>query len=488
MESEPTQSPHLLRQIGLGSGIAVVVGSTIGSGIFKSPSGIAEKLPGPIPMLSVWIIGGFLVLCGALTLAEVGGAYPYSGGLYVYVREAFGRLVAFMFGWAQLVLLRPAGVGAVAVVFGQYTLKLFGINDERPEFITWSSGIAVLGIIVVTLSNVLGVKFGTGIQNLTTVIKTAGLVVLILLALSVGLIHSGGTHFTPAMPSGSFSLPLFGLALVSTLWAYDGWADGSYVGGEMANPRKNLPKSILLGTVLVIAVYLLANLAYLSVFSIQDISRSKGIAADTMNSLVGSWGRIFITATVMISTFGTLNATVLTSPRIFFAMAEDKLFFQPLALVHPKFKTPYVSVIMSGTLGIIYVILATILSGSKAFGALTDAFVIGIVPFYALSVGSIFVFRKREKKRRKDLGIPEDSLIDPVEPGHLETHPHPYVPPVHVPLFPITPLLFIASTIFLLVNSLIDSDSRIPTLITLGLVAIGAPLYFGTIGRINQSP
>ena len=255
----------------------------------------------------------------------------------------------------------------------------------------------------------------------------------------------------------------------------------------MLNPRKNLPKAILFGTLIVIGVYMLANIAYLSVFSVKEIAKSSIIAADTMSQLVGTLGVTFIVATVMISTFGTLNATVLTSPRIFFAMAEDRLFFSALATVHPKFKTPFVSVILSGSLGILYVVAATAMSGSKAFGALTDAFVIGVVPFYALSVGSVFIFRGREKKRVASLETDStsmaDSLVDPVTPGHLETHHHAYSPTVHTPLFPVVPLVFIASTLFLLVNSLLDKDSRNPTIITLAIVAIGTPIYYATIAR-----
>ncbi|MFI5385494.1 MAG: APC family permease [Fimbriimonadales bacterium] len=501
-ETNPAAPQHLVRQIGLGSGIAVVVGSTIGSGIFKSPSGIAGQLPGPLPMLAVWVIGGLFVLCGALTLSEVGGAFPYSGGLYVYVREAYGRQAAFLFGWAQLVLLRPSSIGAVAIVFGQYFVRLFGIQEGQPGYNAWSAVMASGAILTVTIANVLGVKLGTSIQNLTVIAKVAGLLLLIVLALAIGLPHAA-THFTPAIPSGSFTVPMFGLALVSVLWAYDGWADGSYISGEIVNPRKNVPRAILFGTAIIIAVYLLANLAYLSVFSVQEIGKSEIIAADSMSKLVGAWGVTFIVATVMISTFGTLSATVLTSPRIFFALSEDRLFFEPLARVHPRFKTPYVAVALCGALGITYVIAATALSGSKAFGALTDAFVIGIVPFYALSVGSVFVFRRRaliharsavvsQSPQRGSLPVPgalppapgmEDSLIDPVESGHLETHPHAYAPPVHAPLYPLTPLLFVASTIFLLGNSLVDRASRIPTLVTLGILVVGSPIYYGTIAR-----
>lgn len=485
-QSSPAGSgSHLVRQIGLGSGIAVVVGSTIGSGIFKSPSGIAGQLPGPLPMLAVWIVAGIFVLCGALTLGEVGGAFPYSGGLYVFVREAYGRLAAFLFGWAQLVLLRPSSVGALAIVFGQYAMRLGGHQEGQPGFDQGTAVLAVAAIILVTIANVTGVRFGTVIQNFTTIAKTAGLLVLIGLALVIAL-PKGGGHFTPAIPHGSFSVSMFGLALVSVLWAYDGWADGSYVSGEITNPRRNVPRAILFGTLIVIAVYLLANVAYLAVFSVDQIGKSSTIAADAMSSLIGAGGVTFIVATVMISTFGTLNGTILTSPRIFFAMAEDKLFFEPLARVHPKFKTPYVSVILTGILGVIYVLVATAMSGNKAFGTLTDAFVIGIVPFYALSVGSVFVFRGREQKRRAAGGTGArlaDSLVDPVTPGHSETHPHAYSPSVHTPLYPLTPIIFVASTLFLLANSLLDSDSRVPTIITLGILIIGAPIYFATIGR-----
>lgn len=433
-------------------------------------------------MLAVWLIGGLFVLCGALTLAEVGGAFPYSGGLYVFVREAYGRLAAFLFGWAQLVLLRPSSIGAVAIVFGQYLLKLVGKSEGDPGFNTLTAALAIGAIIITSTANIFGVKFGTLIQNLTTVAKTLGLLILIGLAFVLGLPHAGG-HFSPAVPEGSFSISMFGLALVSVLWAYDGWADGSYISGEMANPRKNVPKAILLGTLIVIAVYMLANFAYLSVFTVQEMAKSQTIAADSMAKLVGLGGVTFIVATVMISTFGTLNATVLTSPRIFFAMSEDRLFFTPLASVHPKFKTPHLSIMLTASLGILYVLAATAMSGSKAFGALTDAFVIGIVPFYALSVGSVFVFRGREKRRRNSEATLEDSLVDPIEPGHLESHPHAYSPSVHTPLFPVTPIIFIVSTVCLLANSLIDAESRIPTLITLGILVVGIPVYYGTIGR-----
>ena len=482
--SESSPKSHLVREISLASGIALVVGGTIGSGIFKSPSGIAEQLPGPLPMMAVWIVGGLLVLCGALTSAELASAFPYSGGQYIYIREAFGRLPAFLFGWVQLTLVGPAGVGAVGIVFGQYAMNLVsdGTDSGNPVIAAY---LAIGAIAIVSGANVYGLKAGTAVQNLTTIAKTAGLLVLIVMALAIGLPKTGG-HFQPAAPSGSFSVPMFGLALVSTLWAYDGWVNSTFVGGEFANPRRNIPRAIAIGTLAIIAIYILTNLAYLSVFSVQEIAKSTTIASDTMSRLAGPIGFKFIVATVMISTFGTLSASVLTNPRVFFAMAEDRLFFPSIASVHPRFKTPHVSIVFTSVLGAIYVVIASIMSGSKAFGALTDAFVIGNVPFYALTVASIFVFRSREKRRLLLEAPLDDSLIDPIESGHLETHPHRYSPAVHVPLYPIVPILFLASNLFLIVNSLVDKDSRMPTIITLLIVLAGIPVFLASFGRIRN--
>ena len=200
-----------------------------------------------------------------------------------------------------------------------------------------------------------GVKFGSGIQNLTTIAKTGGLLTLIVLALVLSL-PTAGSHFSPAIPPGSISPSMFGLALVSVLFACDGWMNIAYVGGEMLNPRRNVPRAIFLGVLIVVVIYVLTNIAYLSVFSVSDISKSQIIAADSMAKLVGAGGVTFIVATVMLSTLGALNAGVFTSPRIFFAMAEDRLFFEPLARVHPRFKTPHIAVILSGIQGVVSVL------------------------------------------------------------------------------------------------------------------------------------
>lgn len=462
--------PHLVRAVGLGSGIALVVGGTVGSGIFKSPSGIAEQLPGPLPILAVWIVGGMLVLCGALTAGELASAFPYSGGQYVYIREGFGGFAGFMFGWMQLILAGPASIGALALVFGQYAHKLFSDSPSNWEVALFAS----LAIGVVAIANVFGLKFGTAIQNVTTVAKICGLLTLIVLALTLGLSKSGG-HFTPAAPVGSYSVPMFGLALVSTLWAYNGWMRATAIGGEFMNPQKNIPRSILIGTLLVIVLYVLANVAYLSVFNVQGVGKSAAIAADTMGKLAGPLGITFITATVMISTFGTMSASILTYPRVFFAMAEDGLFFPALAVVHPKYKTPHLSIIATSILATVFVIVSTLMSGSKAFTSLTSAFVIGNAPFYALAVASIFIFRRRE--------VPSTSEFEPIEDSLVVAQKHRYSPAFHVPLYPVLPILFVVANLFLITNSLIDRTSRGPTTVTLLIILLGAPLYFVSAAR-----
>ncbi len=478
-----TQQPHLIRKLGAVSAIAIVVGSTIGSGIFRSPSGIAEKLPAPGPMMAAWVFGGIFALCGALTLMELGGAFPYAGGLYVFIREAYGRLTAFLFGWAQLVLIRPVSIAAVALVFGEYAMRLTGGNPESAEFARSSTFLAIGAIVLVAVVNYRGVTWGAAVQVATTIAKCAGLLVLIVLAFAIGLPKTGG-HFSPVFTDGSFSFSAFGLALVSVLWAFDGWSDVTYVGGEVINPRKNLPRAILWGTLIITAFYLLSNLAYLSVFSIGQIQKSPQVAADVMQALIGPIGLVFIVATVMISTFGTLNGSMLTSPRVFFALAEDKLFFPAVAKVHPKFETPFVSTLMTACLGIVYVSVAK-------FGDLADAFVTAMVPFYCLAVASIFVFRAREKSSgrvRMEYGDIEPIASDAAESdaeGSILNSP-PYDPPVRTPLYPVVPALFVLSTIMLLVNALIDPTSRILTLAVLGGILFGIPIYFVSVGRPSK--
>ena len=443
---QPT-STALPRRLGLWSAIAVLIGSTIGSGIFRTPAGIAERLPGPLPIFLVWATGGILALCGALTLAEIAGAFPETGGLYVFIREGWGRLPGFLFGWAELVVIRAASLGAVATTFAEYFFRVLGYDTAVAPYSNWVHYVAAVAIAITAAFNYVGVRWGSLVQNVTTLAKYGGLVFIILLAFALGLPRTGG-HYTPALPAGSLSIAPFGLALVSVLWAFDGWADLSFVGGEVKDPRRNLPRALIVGTLAVIGIYLLANLAYLAVLSIDEIRASRLVAAEVAERLVGAPGVVFVALTVMLSTFGTLNGSLLTAPRIFYAMADDRLFFKPVARVHPRFETPYVAITLAAVLGILFVLVRT-------FEQLADAFVTAIIPFYALGVASVFILRRR--------------------PG--------YNPPFRVPGYPVVPILFVLSTIYLLGNALIDPTSRWATAGVLGTIVLGVPVYYLTVGR-----
>jgi len=433
----------------LWSAIAVVVGITIGSGIFRTPASVTNRLPGPLPLFGVWVAGGVTALCGALTLAEVAGAFPDTGGIFVFIRNGFGRLPAFLFGWAELAIIRAAAVGAIATTFAEYFLRVLGFDPSTAPYSNYVHYVAAGAIAVIAALNYVGVRWGSLIQNLTAVAKYVGLMFIVIAAIVIGIPKTGG-HFTPAAPPGSFGIAPFGLALVSVLWAYDGWADLAFISGEVKDPGRNLPRALIWGTLAVIVIYLLANVAYLGVMSVDEVRHSKLVAADVALRLVGPGGVTFVAITVMLSTLGTLNGSILTNPRVFFAMAADGLLFKQIAGVHKRYQTPYVAIALTAVLGIIFVLLRT-------FEQLADTFVTAILPFYALGVASIFVFRVRK------------------DPN--------YKPTFRTPLYPFTPILFVLATFYLLGNALIDDSSRGPTLAVFGIILAGIPVYYLTVGR-----
>ncbi len=386
-----------------------------------------------------------------MTLAEVAGAFPQTGGVYVFIREGWGRLPAFLFGWAELIIIRAAALGAISTTFSEYFLRVLGYDPRIAPYSNYVHYVAAAAILLLAAFNYVGMKWGSLVQNLTTIAKTGALLVIIVLAFALGLPKTGG-HFTPAVPSGSFSFAPFGLALVSVLWAYDGWPDVTFVAGEVKDPEKNLPRVIIFGTLAIIALYLLANLAYLVVLPIDEMRHSKLVAADAAQKLVGPAGVVFVSIAVMISTFGTLNGSVMTGARILFAMAADGLLFKPVATVHPKFQTPSVAIGLEAGLGVLFVLLGT-------FEQLADTFVTAIVPFYALAVGSVFVFRRRAD----------------------------YHPPFRVPGYPVVPAIFMVATVLLLGNAIVDPTSRWPTLAVLATILVGIPIYYLARARTGSN-
>jgi amino acid transporter len=440
-------SSGLPRRIGVWSATAVVVGSTIGSGIFRSPAGIADRIPGPLPLLIIWALGGMFALCGALTLSELATAIPKTGGFYAFLREAWGRLPAFLFGWGQLTIVRAASLGAIAITFAEYFVRVIGFDPTIAPYDRYAQYVAALAIAVTATFNIVGVKWGSTAINITTIAKFGGLVFIVLIALAVGWPQTGG-HFTPMVPEGSVQVGAFGLALVSVLWAYDGWADVTYVAGEVTDPQRNLPRAIIGGTVAVLTIYLLANIGYMAVLPIDEIRISSLVAADVAERVIGRPGVVFVSATVMVSTFGTLSAVLLTSPRVLFAMADDGMLFRPIAKVHPTYQTPYVAIGLVATLGLIFVLLLR-------FEKLADTFVIAMIPFYAIGVAGVYRLRRRPD----------------------------YAPSFKTPGYPVVPALFIASVAYLLLNALMDPDSRAWAIGIFAVLLAGIPIYYRTVGR-----
>lgn len=419
-DTAPSQEPNrsgLPRSLGLVSAIAVLIGSTIGTGIFRSPAGIAGKVPDEGLYLLLWALGGFFSLCGALTLAELAGALPHTGGVFVYLREGWGRLPAFLFGWSELTIIRASALGAVATVFAEYFLRLFG--RESPRAVHY---VAAAAILLVTVFNILGVKLGALVQNLTTAAKYGALVILVLSAFLIGANNPASIPAPPVAMTDRTSFVMFGLAFISLLWVYDGWADVTFLSGEVKRPERNLPLTIIGGTLAVISIYLLANFAYLHLLDMKQIAVSKLVAADTAYRIVGEAGVKLVSIAVMISAFGTLNGSMMTGPRIFFAMSDDGLFFKKIASVHPRFKTPYVAITLAAALAIIFVMV-------RSFEQMADAFVLAIWPFYAGGAAAVYTLRRK----RPDL------------PRAYRTWG-----------YPVTPILFIIAVILLIGNALVE--------------------------------
>jgi amino acid transporter len=434
---------RLPRRLGLASAVAVLVGTTIGSGIFRTPAVVAERVGTPELFVAGWILGGVLALAGALTYAELAAIFPRTGGIYVYIREAFGRGPAFLFGWAELWVIRPAALGAIAIVSAEYLWRLLGVDGGAPFAglpLSLAQATAAVFIVIVGTVNYRGIHLAAMVQNVSTVLKVAALLGLV--ALGFVLSPSFALSRTVVPPPATLApLAGFGLALVSILWAYDGWADLSFVAGEVKDPERNMPRALFLGTAGIIVLYLLVNAVYMKLIPLAQMPGSPLIAADAAQRILGAAGVAFVSAAVMVSAFGSLNGSMMVGPRIFYAMAEDRLFFRRLAEVHPRFATPYASIVLAGILGIIYVSI-------REFAELADQFIIGIWPFYALGVAATFVLRKTHAGLKR---------------------------PYRAWGYPVVPVLFLLAALFILGNYMISE----PVLFfaDVGVILTGIPVY-----------
>jgi amino acid transporter len=414
-----------------------VIGVTIGSGIFRTPSVIAERVPDPVWLLAVWLVGGLVSLCGALSVAELASSLPGTGGWYVFLREAWGRWAGFLFGWAELVVIRASATGAIASVFSSYLVRVLGYGPGHPRL---EDAVAAVAIVAAAAVNIRGVRLGAAVAGASTVAKVGALLLLVAASAALGG-GRGGSLAHLGASSVTVEPRLFGLALISVLWAYDGFADLSFAAGEVTDPQRTLPRAIIGGTIAIIAIYLAANAAYLYVTPIDRLARSPLVAADTMETLVGGAGVTFIALVVTISTFGSLMAIMLAAPRIFFAMAEDGLFFRSMARVHPRYRTPHVAISLAAVLGVAFVL-------TRTFEQLADTFVLTVWPFYGLAICGLF----RLRRTRPDL-------------------PRPFT----VPGYPLVPAIFVAAVLYL-AGSGIAADP-LGTSVTFAIVLAGLGVY-----------
>jgi APA family basic amino acid/polyamine antiporter len=428
--------PDLPRVLGVTSVIGIVMGTMIGSGIFIVPAVIAARLGSPVLMLAVWVAGGLLTFFGALSMSELGAAFPQAGGMYVYLKETYGPLVGFLFGWATFLVIDSGTVATLAVGFSTKYLPYF-VKMTPLE----SKVVAIALIAFLCAVNYFGVRRGAMLQNVLTSIKFAALAgqCFTVFVFAKG---SAAHFFTPAPDRISAGLiGRFGLALVAALWAYKGWECSSFSSGELRNPTRDLPLGIFIGTSLVITLYLLANLAYLYAFPASAIAKSGRIAADAMNFAIGPVGASIIAFIILFSIAGAANGHCLTSPRVYFAMARDGLFFRKFGEVHPKYRTPHVSIVALG-------VWSAALSLTGSFEQLYTYVIFGLWIFMGLTIAAVIVLRKK----RPDLARPYRAWG-----------------------YPATPILFILASVFISANTLINQTKE--SLAGLGIILLGVPAY-----------
>jgi basic amino acid/polyamine antiporter, APA family len=423
--------------------LLLFIGSVIGSGIFLTPGLILRQLNGSVGFsLLVWVVGGVLSLLGALTYAELSATNPEAGGLYCFIRDGFGRMAAFLYGWSLFLVIASGTIAALARAFTRYLAVIIPLSA------TGATLVSVLMIAVVTAVNVWGTRKSSDLQNWTTLIKTLLIVVLSGILLSLG--HHGG-ELASAMGTtqgGSALLSSFGLAMIAVLWAYEGWQFGTYSAGEVLDPQKSFPRAFLLGSLILVGLYLIANVAYLVALGPVAATASDAIAATAATAVLGPWAGKVIALAILISTFSSTNSVILTAPRVFYAMANDNLFFKSLAEVHPRFRTPAAAIIALG-------IWSAILACAGRFAELIGGVIfIGWI-FYGLGAAAIFPLRRASQGK-----------------------PIPY----RIPGYPFTPFIFVLAAAAIVGNAIYlafrDPVQFRNLAVAIVLFLLGLPAYY----------
>lgn len=415
------------RRLGLFSGTMAVVGGIIGGGIFRTPATVAERLGSPGLVLLAWVIGGVVALIGAFCWGELGQRRPRAGGGYVYLRETFGPLPAFLYGWTLVLVIATGAIAAVAVTFADYTLALLGLPHS------YSVPLAVAAIVFHTGVNYVGVRPAAITQNIFTVLKLTALAALIGAALLLA-VPSLPTVGPSGRPAGGV-----GAALVPILFTYGGWQQTNFIAEEIVDPETNLPRALLWGVAIVVTVYLLTNVAYLRVLGIEGLAHSTAPAADTMEALLGPVGGKVIAAGIAISTFGFLNLVILVTPRVLQAMAADGVFFRRFAVLHPAYQTPTLAIVALA-------VLAVLLTLTGTFGQLVDFVTFGDWIFFGLTAAALFVYRSRERGAA-----------------------------FQVPGYPFTVIVFVLAAAYVVFSSIVSNPGN--AAIGAGLIGLGIPAF-----------
>jgi APA family basic amino acid/polyamine antiporter len=413
----------------------IAIGSTIGSGIFLTPSLVAHALPSPAWILGVWLAGGVMALSGALTFAELGGMMPRAGGVYVYLSEAYGGLFGFLYGWAYFLVVNTGGIAALAIAFATYAGYIVPLGHLGV------SGTAIAGIVMVTAINIAGVKPAGVFSDLFTILKLGGILFLVVVGFgwgSVALLHpqEGGVLIGGGL-SGALAA-----AMVGVLWSYGGWQHATFVAGEAHDPERSVPAAMMIGAAVVTAVYVLVNIAYMALLPVNVMGASPHVAAEAIGVVLGPVGGTIIAATIFISTFGTAGIYTLTAPRIYYAMARDGVFFHAAAAIHPRFQTPATAVVLQSIWAILLILFWGTFENLIAYVVFTDWI------FFALAAASVFVFRVR----RPDAARPTSTFG-----------------------YPVTPAIFIVIAVWFIVATLVEKPEQ--AWAGLGFLALGVPVY-----------
>lgn len=449
---DPSGKNELARRLGTWDTTLLTVGSVIGTGIFLTSADIARVLPSAGGLLFVWLAGGLFTLAGALTYAELGVLFPQAGGIYHYLKEAYGPLWGFLYGWGSFWVIMSGGVAALAVAFGEYLGAFVPFASTSNVLLSvpvgawvWSvSGAqlaAAAAILVLSAVNHFGVRQGATVQNLLTVLKIGAI---------VGIVAFGFAAHAPAPASAAPSAPLapsgllaaFGVAMIAAMWTYDGWYGPTFSAGEMRRPERNLPLGLIGGALLITVLYLALNLIYLRAIPIAEMGATERIGEAAATVLFGAAGGKLVAGVVLVSTFGCLSATILYSSRIYLPMARDGLFFRALGKVDPVHRTPTASLWAQS-------LWAMLLTLSGSYEQLYTFTVFAVVLFQIATGAAVFVFRKR-----------------------LPDRPRVY----RVWGYPWVPATFILASFLLVGNTLIEKP--VESLVGLGLLAVGLPAYF----------